>query len=114
MITSRLSMFEMEQNLTYPPVPPTWQQRSAPPVQKPLAGTVTCPNTCKQIGYDNAYSRDMPTASELSFLMSYKGILQLSEHNLRNSVYTFDAHFTQLRVLLTFTIQSGNRQSNSH
>jgi len=56
----------------------------------------------------------MPTASELGFVMVYKGILELSEHNLRNSVYTFDAHFTQLCILLTFTIQSGYRQNDSH
>jgi hypothetical protein len=63
-------------------------------------------NMPKQIGCNNAYSRDMPSASELSFRMSYKGILQLSEHNLRNSVNTFDAHFTQLCVLLNYSIQA--------
>lgn len=71
-------------------------------------------NTCKQTGYDNTYSPDMPTASELGFVMFYMGILELSEHNLRNSVYTFDAHFIQLYILHTFTIQSGNRQNDSH
>ena len=34
-----------------------------------------------QIGYGNTYSPDMPTASELGFVMLYKGILELSEHN---------------------------------
>jgi hypothetical protein len=83
-------------------------------VQKTLPGNGTCPSTCKQIGYDKTYSPDMPTASELGFVMLYTGILELSEHNSRNSVYAFDAHFTQLCVLLTFTIQSGNRQNDSH
>jgi hypothetical protein len=113
-------MYEMEQTKASPillyPHPPTtpWQQRSVPPVQKPLPGTGTCPNTCKQIGYDNTYSHDIPTASELAFVIVYKGILELLEHNLRNSIYTFDAHFTQLCILLTFTIQSGYRQNDLH